>query len=195
MSIGCCRSESPDSFYPSSLAVQTEGSDIHLFDRFALTCSGNISRVEVFTSFFGSNTWNETLTLKLLFLEAPHESTQALRLVDIISVSVDRMEFISNNNSVHIVTPKLTKHLTIKKVFSRIGLQLPPSRNMSDGDRRVYNHIPVANLHSLNRQCASISDYDNIRNLTGASRLFCHMSTPPVIVTVEDQCNGQETSM
>ena len=172
--------------------MQTDGTDIHLYS-LNIACSGNVSRVELFVSFIGisNNAWNETLTLRLLFLENTRERPHILRLVDIISVSVEHRQFKSNSDSVHVITLNLTKHLTVTPVYSRIGLQLPPS-SIRDGDN-IYNHIPVAELNSRAQRCDS--DFDNIKNATGASRLFCHLSIPPVIVTVEDHCNGQETSM
>lgn len=189
VSEGICRSKSPGSFVASEPQVNTSHSSIYFYENYSTECSGQVIAVELFAKCNCSVMWNDTLTLKLLFLEADRE-LKVYTLKATIPVSVGARELSAKLvDSILLNETQIPSDVTITPPYSTIGFELPAAK-MLHSNKTVYNHIPLLNIIDVGK-CQSTA---NITTGSGPTRLVCPPSSPPLIITVKESRTDGHTS-
>lgn len=170
---------------------------IHVFENYSIPCSGRVATVDLFVGFRACDTsnnvtWNDTLSVNLIFFEADGVDTKNYTRKAMIPLSVLISEITTNDqalDSFHIITLDLAaSNVTIASPHSRVALELPVSD--TNGSQTTHYYIPLLNLNSVG--CNSSI---NITNSSNAS-IFCYGrdSLPPFIVTFAANHTEEETS-
>ena len=185
---GICRSKSPSRLVPGQPGVKT-GTDTYVFRNYGIECSGRVTAVELFATLEASSgdIWNETLRLNLLFLEAERTGYTLKATIPVSVASSDLTAELVD--LIHLsATQIIPADVTIVPAFTTIGIELPAAS--INGNSTVYNHVPLLNIMNTKRCDSTV----NITTDSGATRLYCPSTEPPLILTVEENHTDCNTS-
>lgn len=143
--------------------------------------------MQLFANLNSSAEWNDTLRLKLLFLEEDRDK-KVYTVKAKIPVSAASRELKDKHvHSIHLRATQIPANVTIAPPFAAVGFELPQNSNIN---KTVYNHIPLLNTMNI-KECSTV----NITARSEYGRLFCPFNSPPLILTVDQSPTGGETSM